>query len=95
MTTPQTDATGFYEEYRAPWHERIWRWFGYRHAYQPRPEETAEFPSYMVTVTRVHLSILDRLRLLVSGRLDVEAVTQTDVEVRHCKTQSHAAVVRP
>ena len=85
-------AEGYYSEYVAPLSERVARRLGFRRAYQERPEETAEFPSYMVSNIRIGVSILDRLRLLISGKMEVEIVTQTDVEVHHAKSQSNVGV---
>lgn len=75
--------------------ERFWRALGFRSAYQERPEETAEFPSYMVTDIRINVSLLDRLRILLSGKIHIESVHATDVAVHHAKTQTAVGVERP
>ena len=89
------DTNAFASEYVAPFDERFWRWLGFHCAHQERPEETAEFPSYIVTDVHIGVSLLDRLRLLISGKLEVEVVTQTSVEVPHARSKSAVAVSRP
>lgn len=86
------DMHAFGAEYVPTWGERVSRGLGFRGAYQQRPDETEEFPSYMVTSVRIGLSLLDRLRILLTGKIDVETVSQTDVEVRRVKSQSSVGV---
>lgn len=86
------DAHAFTQQYVPTLRERVARWFGFRSAYQPRPEETDEFPSYMVTNVRIHVSALDRIRILLAGQIDVEVVSQTDVEVSHVRSLSTIGV---
>lgn len=92
MTEMTTDTNAFYSEYRPTVGERIVKWLGFRHAYQPRPDETEEFPSYICTVTRINISFLDRMRILISGKVHVETISQTDVEVRAARSQSSTGV---
>jgi hypothetical protein len=84
-----TATEGYCMEYRAPLRERIGRWLGFHHPYVQRPESDL----WMVTVTHVHLSFLDRLRVLATGHLVIEAVTETDVIVAKAVTRSAASIV--
>lgn len=84
-----------FQEFRPSLGYRVLRALGFKLPYVPRPPETEEFPSFICTTTHVNLSFLDRLRLLVSGRLEVESVVRTSVEVPHAVTKSEVGVWWP
>ena len=77
-------------------------WFGgvlsrlFPSRYVPRPEdEDGWAPGFISTRTVCVLSWPDRLRLLVSGALKVEAYTQTSVPVARARTVSGCYVLPP
>ncbi|MDE2105839.1 MAG: hypothetical protein KGL39_51935 [Patescibacteria group bacterium] len=86
---------GFIQEYRPPLIERFWRWAGFRHPYVRRPDETVEFPSYMVSRAVVNLSVADRLRVLISGRVCVETVHRVQTDPGEVLSISDAKVLPP
>lgn len=57
----------------------IWHRLGFGHAHVAPWNDDAH---YLVAETHVHFDWLDRLRLLVTGRLHVETRTRTNLEVR-------------
>lgn len=80
---------------------RIWRalGFGMNNSMDMtdwRCEEEPGFaPGALVTDTVVHLDFLDRLRVLVGGRLRIEVSTKTDVLVKKSKSMSAVGVMPP
>lgn len=78
-------------EYRSPLSDRIWRKLGFRHAHVDRPDSE----NWMVTDVRCSFSLLDRLRILLSGVVGIQVVTETDVAVRHAKSTTDAKVLKP
>lgn len=90
--------------YDPPWPMRLWRRLGFRMARATRDiEDDAEeraradgfVPGYLITRTVATIDWRDRLRLLVSGRLEVEVATQTDVLVRKSRSSADIGVLPP
>lgn len=52
-------------------------------------------PGYMRSNVHIHLDALDRLRALVSGKLCVVVVSQTDVTIAKARSASTAWVEAP
>lgn len=62
--------------------ERIWRWFGYRSVRVDLPDGIGEkYPGWMMTETRMNFSVADRIRLLISGRLQLTLRQATSQQV--------------
>lgn len=60
------------------------------------PESIDGFsPGYSLVQTVVHVGWGDRLRMLVSGRCDVQAHVYTDVRIRHIHSRGHFTVRPP
>lgn len=57
------------------------------HAPRPRPADDDK-RTYLTTVVGIELDMLDRLRVLVTGKLKVETITLTDVEVKEAESIS-------
>lgn len=80
---------------------RIWRWLGFGMGnrwdmVEWRCEEEPGFaPGALITDTVVHLDFLDRLRVLIGGRLRIEVSTKTDVLVKKSKSMSAVGVMPP
>jgi hypothetical protein len=90
--------------YAAPsWKQRFWWRLGYgflglqRHDLSEWSSE--ETPGFAVgaisTRIEVHVSFADRLRLLVSGRMSIEASTKTSAPVDRAMTRSVIAIMPP
>lgn len=54
--------------------ERFWRRLGYRYHLGDEPDGVDELPGWMCTTTRMHFGVLDRLRLILTGRLTIQLV---------------------
>lgn len=80
---------------------RIWRTLGFgmnsrMDMVDWRCEEEPDFaPGALITDTVAHLDFLDRLRVLVSGRVRVEVSTKTDVLVKKSKSMAAVGVMPP
>ena len=85
---------------RPPLRERIVRSLGFGRCSSPRFDEISDDdPNWAAATlqvsTIVNLDWLDRLRLLIGGRLLVEASVKTDVIVRHSMARSNVGVLSP
>lgn len=75
-----TNTGGYAPDPRRWWERVLSRLFPAQHI-EP-PEDIEGFaPGYTRTEIHVHMDWLDRLRALVSGRVTVTVITQTDVHV--------------
>lgn len=85
---PEGEAHGGYAAYHVPtWTEKLRRALGFRYHLGEEPEGYEELPGWMATDIRMSFSFMDRLRLLLTGRLFIQAVQHTNVEVDHCKSR--------
>ena len=75
--------------------ERLWRALGYRSHRPEMSEDGEKLPFWIMTNTHVNMSILDRIRLLVSGKMIVRTETRTDVPVAITITASSVEIERP
>jgi len=76
--------------------ERFWRALGYR--CRGVPEETPEMEGlrgWMMQTVVWRVSLLDRLRLLIGGRVRVRVLTKTDVEIGEALSVSTFELVSP
>jgi hypothetical protein len=76
-----------YMEYRPTWRERLWRRLGYRYHLGTEPLEVDGLPGWMCTETRLHFSPMDRLRLLISGRLHLKSIQYLPVKCDWAKSR--------
>lgn len=77
--------------------QRFWSWLGFGWAHVERPDDDVPglAPGYMMSETEMGLDWGDRLRVLVSGRLHSQVVTQTDVMPRRMVSTSAVKVLPP
>jgi hypothetical protein len=86
---------------RQPLSARIWRGLGFGMNNRMDmtdwrcDEEPGFAPGALITDTVVHLDFLDRLRVLIGGRLRIEVSTKTDVLVKKSKSMSAVGVMPP
>lgn len=75
------NSTAFYQ--KPTWRRRIWRKLGfvYHLGADPTPEEIADRPGWMTTESSFRFGWCDRLRLLLTGRLNIKLVQHTEVQV--------------
>lgn len=71
------DAQAFYVEYKPTLAERLWRKLGFRH-HHGDDEPNEPWLGWMQNRSRMHFGWSDRLRLLVSGRLELQHTFHTD-----------------
>lgn len=76
--------------FKYSWDENLFDW---RNA---EPVESDWFvPGTLNTETIIHVSFLDRLRLLVSGKCAIDCYTRTNVTVGRAESRSKFAVLPP
>lgn len=75
--------------------ERVLRFLFPQHWLEPAPEELGWAPGELSLDSFVYLDALDRLRLLVSGKLAVRIRSQTDVVVNKMRSRSTISVLHP
>ena len=83
------------QEYRPTPSQRFWRFLGFRAAYTPLPDDPMWEASSFATDTYIHLDWRDRLRALISGKLNVASRIKTDVVVNKAQTISTMTVLPP
>lgn len=68
--------------------ERFWRKLGFRYHLGDEPDGIEKLTGWMRTDIRLHFSIADRLRLLISGHLFVASIVHTDTPAASiCKSR--------
>ena len=75
-TTKATDSQAMYS---APTlRQRFWRAAGFRYHLGEEPPESDILPGWLRTDIGLHFGIMDRLRLLISGKLFIASMVHTD-----------------
>lgn len=79
------------------WRHKISLWLGYRFHYPDvdQNEAAARMPGWWRTDIHIHISFLDRLRLLVSGRMLVRTENRGSQPVDHVISDSAVSVISP
>jgi hypothetical protein len=98
VTETDDDRTvGYAQEYVPQFWEKVgWRLFPQRHTEAPDATAAGIQAKDCLTIrTEVHLSWLDRIRVIVSGRLRVESKTITENRLGGLSTNSGASVRPP
>lgn len=75
--------------------ERMWRRLGYRYHLGRDPDGIEGMSGWMVTETRLHFGLADRLRLLFSGRLYMRLTQHTTVQVEGTKNRFDWQIIPP
>lgn len=88
---------GFYVPDRRPrWKRLLARLFPRTYFGDPfEPHDPSWAPGSMLTVVVVKVDWRDRLRLLMSGRIEIQVRQRTDVHVNRVQSQSHFTVEPP
>lgn len=71
------------------------RFFGFRYHLGEDPEGVDAYQGWMVTETRMQFDFLDRLRLLVSGKLHIRLVQHTPEKVDHSRNRLDWQILPP
>jgi hypothetical protein len=96
----QEEATDGHVYFRPPtfW-ERFWPRLGFHRGRAPRPDEDelkeGWAPSWLIVETYVRLGWMDRLRVLLSGKLHVDHAIKTDVPIGRSSAVSGIGVLPP
>ena len=87
----------FYAVVKDPWLSKIWRRLGFRRAWVRRSSkaEGGFAEGYIVVESVTHFDWKDRLRILVSGRVQIEHAIKTDVAVMRSLVETDVAVLPP
>jgi len=75
--------------------ERFWRWAGYRYHLQELPEDSNNMPGWAMTHIRVNFSLADRLRLLISGRVQFDVRQAMSAEVESVISATSISIRQP
>jgi len=77
------------------WGNRISNFLFPQHYLEPLPEEEGFSEGDLTIETFIYLDWLDRLRVLLSGKLKLRTRTKTDVPVNRAKTIGAVSVLAP
>ena len=75
--------------------ERFWRALGFRYHHVDPPPAAEGMPGWMMTRVRLDFSVLDRLRLLLTGSLRLDLSQSTNVQVDTCVSSSSWRIRAP
>ena len=75
--------------------EKAWRWLGFRYHLGAEPAGIEQMQGWMCTKSRIHFGWADRIRLLVSGRLSMQLVQHTTVQVEGTKNRFDWHILAP
>lgn len=70
--------TDFAMAYAPTWRQRFWRRMGFRYHLGEDPNDDAPDAGWMRTDCRLHFSVADRFRLLLTGKLFIAVIVHTD-----------------
>lgn len=75
--------------------ERFWRALGFRHHHFDLPKEAEGLPGWAMTKVRLEFGMLDRLRLLTTGRLHLDIEQAMDARVDTVASATSWRIGRP
>lgn len=91
---PSGHPDGGWQSHRPTRSERIWKALGFGEpAWPPEQDVAGMAPASLHVATVVNLSLADRLRLLVTGRLAVNTAVKTDVPVAQARSVAVVGVL--
>jgi hypothetical protein len=91
-----TDTTNHAMQHVPSMRERFWQALGFRYHLGGEPKGSEALDGWMRTDMRVHFTVLDRLRLLMTGRLFIALIVSTDTPPPSiCKTRMDWRIVEP
>lgn len=83
----QTPSYGGYSVYAPTLSQRAWRALGFRYHLGEAPKDTDNMEGWMCTETRMQFSFLDRLRLLLTGRLYIRLIQHLPVKCDYARNR--------
>ena len=69
------------------WRERMWRRLGFRYHLGDEPSGADTMTGWMASTVNFHFGVLDRVRLLMTGRLHIKIVQHTTVQCDESKNR--------
>ncbi|MER9622682.1 hypothetical protein NKI98_14785 [Mesorhizobium sp. M0222] len=85
-----------YQVYKPTAKERFWNALGFGLASVPRPDDDPAFAEgWAVTTIVTHFDWRDRLRIVISGKVQTKVSLKTDVPVARAKTYAETRVMPP
>jgi hypothetical protein len=76
--------------------QRFWRAMGFRYHHSDDPPDADLLQGWMCTDMGLHFGLLDRLRLLVSGRLRISSIVHMDTPSPNvCKSRMDWHIIAP
>lgn len=76
--TQKQTGRAYYSVYVPTLRERFWRAAGFRYHHGDDPPDIEALTGWMKTDIRIHFDFMDRLRLLLTGKLFVASVVHID-----------------
>jgi hypothetical protein len=94
VTAPETN---FAMEYRSTFMLRVWRRLGWRYQLVELPEtpEVERMPGWAMTRVRLHFSLVDRVRLLLTGRVRVDIRQKMSADVADIVSAASIEILPP
>lgn len=87
-SAPESEAHGGYAMHYVPTRmQRLRRALGFRFHYGEEPDGTDDLAGWMCTEVGLNFSVLDRLRLLTTGRLRLRLIQHTPVQCDFSKNR--------
>ena len=81
-----------------PFWGRVWRKLGFRWGHVPYRDDSEEdgwAPGAFIVGTNIHLDLVDRIRVLISGDIHVETRIKTDVSIGRSNAISNVGILPP
>lgn len=82
-------------EHRPTWRERLAKRLGFRFMLGDEPVGTDGWEGWARTNLRMHFSIADRVRILISGRLNANLTHYTDKRFDEMRTRTDLHIPPP
>jgi hypothetical protein len=91
-----SEAIGYYSDDRT-WKDKIRGFLGFGTAGRPNVDDLDNDPmfceSHLITESVICFDFLDRLRILMTGKVNHVTVIKTDVPVRYTASRSNVSVM--
>ena len=89
------DIESGYQIYTPTLAQRFWRALGFRYHHKDLECDEVAFPGWMKTRVNFDFSMLDRLRLLLTGRLRIDLEQRPNVMVDECRNAASYRICYP
>lgn len=90
-----TETQNFEMHYVPSLRERVWRRIGFRFHLGAEPPGVEVWPGWARTELRMSFGVLDRIRLLLTGRLHISLTTYADTPINNCRSRTDWIIDAP